>query len=316
MLLLSSGIRTASGKEESLPPQSYADPPPGEALLTSAPSSQLTALNPRHQTSSGHDINVAGVRLVSRRRHIHPRLHAEFIIRTRRPGFPDTYVARRYHAFRKLQGELRHEFPGRDVPRVPGKIRSSATAPRRAAWDLSGNTSDDTASLASEESSVPQSSPSEGPSTPTTYKDHGVNGTTVQERYLPREKNRLTLRAFLRHIALDGRLRRSRHFTQFLLRDPITLSVEEEMDVERRQEMDRLRLAEQGRFVEESKKRARELDRWLREFKSDLIQNRMILCELADVDALTKLFEEIKVKENIKDLSPEYQKICEWAKIE
>lgn len=34
------------------------------------------------------------------------------------------------------------------------------------------------------------------------------------------------------------------------------------------------------------------------------------------VDGLTKLFEEIRVKENLSDLRPEYQKITEWAKIE
>ena len=39
--------------------------------------------------------------------------------------------------------------------------------------------------------------------------------------------------------------------------------------------MDRLRLEEQKKFVEESRKRARELEQWLRGFKSDLIRNRI-----------------------------------------
>jgi hypothetical protein len=34
------------------------------------------------------------------------------------------------------------------------------------------------------------------------------------------------------------------------------------------------------------------------------------------VEGLTKLFEEIRVKENLSDLRPEYQKVAEWAKIE
>src|SRR5579862_9504543 len=34
------------------------------------------------------------------------------------------------------------------------------------------------------------------------------------------------------------------------------------------------------------------------------------------LEGLTRLFEEIKVKESIKDLKPEYQKVAEWAKIE
>jgi hypothetical protein len=34
------------------------------------------------------------------------------------------------------------------------------------------------------------------------------------------------------------------------------------------------------------------------------------------VDGLTKLFDEIRIKESIQDLRPEYQKVAEWAKIE
>jgi Domain of unknown function in PX-proteins (DUF3818) len=34
------------------------------------------------------------------------------------------------------------------------------------------------------------------------------------------------------------------------------------------------------------------------------------------IDGLTKLFEEIRVKESIQELRPEYQKVAEWAKIE
>lgn len=34
------------------------------------------------------------------------------------------------------------------------------------------------------------------------------------------------------------------------------------------------------------------------------------------VEGLTKLFEEIRLKETIKELRPEYQKVIEWAKIE
>ena len=38
--------------------------------------------------------------------------------------------------------------------------------------------------------------------------------------------------------------------------------------------MDRLRLEEQKKFVEESQKRAKEFEQWLREFKKELIRNR------------------------------------------
>ena len=34
------------------------------------------------------------------------------------------------------------------------------------------------------------------------------------------------------------------------------------------------------------------------------------------IDGLTKLFREIKVKNSISELSPEYQKFAEWLRIE
>jgi len=72
----------------------------------------------------------------------------------------------------------------------------------------------------------------------------------------------------------DKRIGRSKAVAEFLLKDPIRLGKEEEADIEHRLEMDRIRLGEQKKFVEESRKRAKELDEWLRGFKSDLIRNR------------------------------------------
>ena len=93
---------------------------------------------------------------------------------------------------------------------------------------------------------------------------------------VPREKNRLTLRSFLRQIIRDKRLVRSKALVRFLLNDPIQkLSKEEEADIQRRLEMDRLRLDEQKQFVEESRKRAKEFEEWLRGFKRELIHNGM-----------------------------------------
>ena len=69
---------------------------------------------------------------------------------------------------------------------------------------------------------------------------------------------------------------RSKALAAFLLADPLPgLNREEEEDVQRRLDMDWLRLEEQKKFIEESKKRAKEFEQWLREFKKELIQNRI-----------------------------------------
>jgi hypothetical protein len=159
-----------------------------------------------------------------------------------------------------------------------------------------GGDSEDTASITSSESSVsttndtidtPPSSPTPRVSTPTSKLSsvfHGRSSSSTglekqaawQKSHVPREKNRLTLRSFLRQIIKDKKTARSKALSHFLLKDPLSkLTKEEEADMARRLEMDRLRLAEQKQLAEESRKRARELEKWLRTFKSDLIRNRM-----------------------------------------
>lgn len=195
---------------------------------------------------------------------------------------------------------MREEFPGKDIPRVPTKNRSSAVAPGirntiSSALNGSGDNSSDTASITSSDSvsttnESPPSSPTpiSTPPTPTGLKGaifhkRSSSATGLQKQatsrdyHVPREKNRLTLRSFLRQIIRDKRLRKSKALSQFLLSEPLEkLTKEEKADIERRLDMDRLRLVEQKKFVDESRKRARELDQWLRGFKSELIRNRIL----------------------------------------
>jgi len=195
---------------------------------------------------------------------------------------------------------LRQEYPGKDIPRVPAKNKTSTTAPSvlrntiAAALEVNGNDSSDTASITSSNSgsSVPSpiqspaSSPPTGASTPSSkssiFHKRSESASALHKQatshdyHVPREKNRLTLRSFLRQITKDKRLGKSKALSQFLLKNPIHLGKEEEEDIERRLEMDRMRLREQRKFVYESRKRAKELDQWLRGFKSDLIRNRLV----------------------------------------
>jgi hypothetical protein len=179
---------------------------------------------------------------------------------------------------------LREEFPGKDIPRVPTKNKSSAVAPGirntiSSALNGNGDNSSDTASITSSDSvSTTNSSPPSSPSqTPTSQTPTGLKGAIFHDYHVPREKNRLTLRSFLRQIIRDKRLRKSKSLSLFLLSDPLEkLTKEEEADIERRLDMDRLRLTEQQKFLDESRKRARELDQWLRGFKSELIRNRIL----------------------------------------
>lgn len=93
---------------------------------------------------------------------------------------------------------------------------------------------------------------------------------------------------------------------EFLTANPIKLNEEEAEDMERRKEMDARRIEEQKQFYEIARKRAAELDIYMEKFRRDIVER----------NGLTKLFAEIKVKNTIQELSPEYQKFAEWLRIE
>ncbi|KKY38314.1 putative px domain-containing protein [Diaporthe ampelina] len=93
---------------------------------------------------------------------------------------------------------------------------------------------------------------------------------------------------------------------EFLTRDPIKLSDEDVTDIMRRKSVDAKRMDEQKQFYEIARKRAAELDIYMEQFRQEIV----------DANGLTKLFQEIKDKETIQDLSIQYQKFAEWLRIE
>lgn len=108
LLLLSSGIRTASGKEESVTNPEWVEADDDtRGPFSVASDQQLGNIAPIIGVcEGGYDINIAGVRMTSARRRVRDRQHAEFIICTKRLGKEDVHVARRYGAFKKLYHDV------------------------------------------------------------------------------------------------------------------------------------------------------------------------------------------------------------------
>ena len=90
---------------------------------------------------------------------------------------------------------------------------------------------------------------------------------------LSRERNRLTLRAYLRTLLANSVLSASDAFQSFLLETPIQLSSTEIRDVQIREEMDRIREEEVRSFRVEVEERVEELERHLRGFREDLVKS-------------------------------------------
>lgn len=82
---------------------------------------------------------------------------------------------------------------------------------------------------------------------------------------LPRETQRISLRAFLRTLLGNPDIARSKAMEEFLIHHHITPSDEDVTDIDRRRLMDEKRLKEQKKFYEIARKRAAELDIYMEE---------------------------------------------------
>ncbi|KAK9452468.1 hypothetical protein V1511DRAFT_507608 [Dipodascopsis uninucleata] len=301
---------------------------------------------------NGLDINIVGVRSMEGRKHGRSNTYLEFIIRTSQENGNDTvYVSRKYSEFRDLHQKLLHTFPEKSLPRLPMKNKSSSFVKDNTNVINSCSSSDITFGaddmydaedvLSSSMSRVPSelssssetSSASPGPS-PTTQSSPNrafkklslkrsqrtlkSTGSIVEEshnethgptRKLPGELQRLSLRAFLRSLLAINTVAENEIFRHFLTERSFKfgeLTPMELFDIQLRKEADSIRLEEQFKFYQIATQRAQELDHYITLFKKDIVQK----------DGLSRFFSEIREKDNIKDLSPQYQKFVEWARIE
>lgn len=122
---------------------------------------------------------------------------------------------------------------------------------------------------------------------------------------LSRERNRLTLRSYLRTFLMNPILSSSSAFQSFLLESPINLTRLEMEDVDIREEMDKIREEEVRSFRNEVEERVNELEGYIRGFREELVKS----------DGLTRVFGTIRKTERIDDLPVEYKKVIEWARI-
>jgi hypothetical protein len=134
----------------------------------------------------------------------------------------------------------------------------------------------------------------------------GENLAYKAPRKLYREEQRVSLRAFLRSFLANERIAQSSAMAEFLTHDPIEVNEEEMEDIAKREEMDKKRIEEQKQFYEVARKRAAELDIHMEKFRREIVES----------NGLSHLFQEIRVKNTISELKPEYQKFAEWLRIE
>jgi hypothetical protein len=334
-LMMVSGIPTASGYEERIRFSEM------EIVERGANENGLTINAPSGHSINGWDVNVAGVRTTSVKKHVRYHTHAvsarrdtrrkygvynltttsqEYLIRVKRDGTGDFYVGRRYTDFVQLHKQIRLELPGKVLPPLPRKNKKDGL--------LHSNTGDDDASSVSSASDDAPAPPPPEPesgggglrgylfghkrNTSTTSlgkrspRASGDNLVYQSPRLLYREEQRVSLRAFLRTFLQNESIAQSNAMATFLTADPIEVNEEEMEDIERRKVMDEKRIEEQKQFYEVARRRAAELDIHMEKFRREIVESH----------GLSHLFSEIRSKNKISELKPEYQKFAEWLRIE
>ena len=326
-LMMVSGIPTASGYEERIrfsEMEVVDDKPIEQGLLVNEPEGHRI---------NGWDVNVAGVRTTSVKRTVRYHQHAEFLIRVSRMGEKDRYIGRRYGDFVKLHKRLRTEMPGKVLAPLPRKNKSTTTGQFLTVTGVKGG-DDDASSISSVSSQSTTHSQNVGVATPRDSQGgvrnmlglgqsrnpsrqslSGGSGRTSprgsgefkrEDVKLYREDQRVSLRAFLRTFLQNPEIADSAAMADFLTSNPLRPNEEEMIDIERRKEMDQKRIEEQKQFYEIARRRAAELDVYMEQFRRDIVES----------NGLTKLFKEIRTKNTIQELSPQYQKFAEWLRIE
>ncbi|KAG9522461.1 hypothetical protein KCU99_g1828, partial [Aureobasidium melanogenum] len=331
-LMMVSGLPTASGYEERIRFSEM------EVVDTGANEQGLALNVPEGHAINGWDVNVASVRTTSVKRHVRHHAHAEFLLRVKRQGKPEIYVGRRYSEFAQMHKRLRLEIPGKVLPPLPRKNHSNSLYSKDDddADSISSVSTQDvkeaavheepatassgfrsylpnpfggghrrTASRSSQTAS-PRASLDASSTTRLNLKSGDFSRDHSPPKVLYREEQRVSLRAFLRNFLQNESIANSNAMNDFLTGNVVTLNEEEMEDVKRRIEMDDKRIEEQRRFYEIARQRARELDVHMEKFRREVVES----------NGLTKLFAEIKQKNTIAELSPEYKKFAEWLRIE
>lgn len=126
--MMVSGIGTSSGFEERIRFSEI------EIVDSNAIDTGVLHNTPEGNYINGWDVNVAGVRVTTVKGKLRTHKHAEFLLRIKRKGELEHFVARRYGDFSRLHKRLRLELPGRPLPTLPKKNKSDSTASGLRGW--------------------------------------------------------------------------------------------------------------------------------------------------------------------------------------
>lgn len=326
---------------------------------------------------NGVNVNVAGVRLVKKQNNkfwsnlnitkTHETYY-EFLIKSRVElnESSNVCVARRYQDFKDLSHALKKKYPGKQLPKLPSKIKSEINVGganddpdeeeadeddeddedpdadtkkhdeeiRRSLTNLFKDLKiDQPPTLNGKNPETPKLNQSsnfeqeKSPRTPkspkgTTFfkspssklfrspsqrKKQNTSAEGSTENKLPREKLRVSLRAYLRELLKDDEVSHCDVLKEFLFKGQIfKLTNEDEIDLKIREKLDLLLLLNQVKFQTEAYAKISALKEQTMPLRVKLLESN---------NGILEVFEELKTKEHITELSPMLRNFIDWCKI-
>lgn len=324
---------------------------------------------------NGINVNVAGVRLVKKANNKFwsnlnftksHETYYEFLIKSR-VELDESYdicVARRYHDFKELSHALKKRYPGKQLPKLPSKIKSEINVGgsngdvddfdedneddeddedttkkhdeeiRRSLTNLFKDLKIDPSTINEKNPETPVlnqnpvfaetpkspkspkstklfKSPTKNlfrsPSTSEKKTQSNNPDASTDNNKLPREKMRVSLRAYLRELLKDDEVSHCDLLKEFLFKGQIfKLSNEEEIDIKIRENLDLLLVLNQVKFQTEAYAKISALREQTMPLRVKLLESD---------NGIIEVFDELKTKEHITELSPMLRNFIDWCKI-
>ena len=226
----------------------------------------------RSRSVSDHfEVDIVGVRRTILRGRLRTKVQDEFLVSTKIHSH-EVYVGHTYRGFEEMHKLLVARFPMEDIPDMPAKDESATT--------IDGT-------LPAEET------------------DEWTDMTATTPSMLIRERNRHTLRAFLRSLLAIPDVADSEIMRSFLMDEPTTLTSADKADMDVRKRADALRETEFKEFSDKITDRVLQLQLHLGTFKKHLMEP----------DGLSRMLATIRRCPHVSDLPPEYMELMNWATV-
>ncbi|CCE64932.1 hypothetical protein TPHA_0J01100 [Tetrapisispora phaffii CBS 4417] len=243
------------------------------------------------------------------------------------------YTVKTYDEFKALSKALKHEFPGKDLPKLPHKNKKSthmitsingydkkasnmtpkeqivATFESEENFEVTDNRENRNAIDNILNSDIDQYSDDDSSTESFGDDDKFEDATNSKSNILPFEKLRTSLRQYLRNLTKDNEVISNKIFIEFFnCQNLVDSSFNDKIreDISNRELMDITNLENQIQFQKIALERSMELQNVMTSFKDNFIKDKTFLLSCV---------REIKKHNKVEDLSPLLRNFIEWCKV-